>query len=705
MPSIFPKEWKVLLLSSFIILVLTACGGGGSSGSDDDDDNNGNPPPNNPPTTDTTSPAQITNLTAQTASSSSIELSWTASGDDGNQGTASEYDIRYSTSSINNGNWGSATRANNEPLPGVNGSAESFVVSGLSANTQYFFAVKVLDEANNESALSNVDNATTNANQAGAETVAGAVTTPYPTIKHISIEWEIDGDDDEDGAVSVRYRPVGTSGWQQGMNLIRVPAGNRVLSGREFTWTNKHSGSLFDLEPDTEYEIELTLNDPDSGEEVRIVTARTRPIPEAPASANVVNANPASFSTLLSSVNPGDILLLEAGNYSGFSVAQDGTADQPIVIRGENADTVIVNGSISLNGRQHVYIERLTVNGGISLNNGEHLVVRESNINTSGSGITALGNGVINAYIVDNTVIGPTDWNGNTVGAQGANQGEGIQLTGPGNVIAYNYVRGFRDAISTLEASGAVNQISIDIYNNDVDIGADDAIEADFTMGNARILNNRIANSFIALSAQPSLGGPTYFIRNVMYNIINTPFKMHRGSIGDIAFHNTVVKCGDAFGVFTSDTWSRSYFRNNVFIGGEGGGTYGGYSNGNGAVANLAAAAANTSFDYDAYGSIGTGRFDGRIRTNNFDSLAEMRAVTTEAHAQQIDLNIFAEVVAFPDNPFPAKTNPDLRLQSGNDAIDNGVFIPGINDNYAGNAPDIGAYELGDALPQYGPRN
>ncbi len=66
-------------------------------------------------------------------------------------------------------------------------------------------------------------------------------------------------------------------------------------------------------------------------------------------------------------------------------------------------------------------------------------------------------------------------------------------------------------------------------------------------MGNARIMRNRITNCFIGLSSQPGLGGPTYFIRNVMYNLINTPFKLARGSQGDIVLHNTVVKVGDGF--------------------------------------------------------------------------------------------------------------------------------------------------------------
>ena len=46
----------------------------------------------------------------------------------------------------------------------------------------------------------------------------------------------------------------------------------------------------------------------------------------------------------------------------------------------------------------------------------------------------------------------------------------------------------------------------------------------------------------------------------------------------------------------------------------------------------------------------------------------------------------------------------DLRLAKGSRAIDKGIALPNINDGFKGKAPDVGAYELGDEFPQYGPR-
>ena len=99
-------------------------------------------------------------------------------------------------------------------------------------------------------------------------TSAGAVTTPYPTTQAISIEWAIAGDSNNNGTVAVRFRKQGASTWQLGMPLLRVPAGSNTtgdFGSGGGKWSNHHAGSLFDLDPATTYDIELTLTDPDGG--------------------------------------------------------------------------------------------------------------------------------------------------------------------------------------------------------------------------------------------------------------------------------------------------------------------------------------------------------------------------------------------------------------------------------------------------------
>jgi len=527
-------------------------------------------------------------------------------------------------------------------------------------------------------------------------TTPGEVTTPYPTLINLSVEWAIEGDDDLDGVVTVRYRPIETTGWRDALPLRRVPAG----SSQGFSWSNKHSGSILDLQPDTGYEIELTLTDPDGGSGQHTVTAATRPVPQASPSGTERPADPSTVASVASSAQPGDIILLAAGDYDGFTFERDGTLDEPIVIRSVLQGAAVFGGDVRLDGRSHVFLEGLTVHGKIKFNGAEGIVVRRCAVHTTGSGIVSIGDGLINGYIADNVVLGTTDWSESSVGSSGDNHGEGIQFTGPGNVICHNFVRGFRDAISTMEDGEAHNQVSIDIYHNDIEVGADDAIEADFAMGNCRIVRNRITNSNTGLSAQPSLGGPTYFIGNVMYNLTHVPFKLHRGSVGDVVLHNTSVKCGDAFAVYTGDTWSHAWFRNNLFIGGDGPDT----CRGSGKVASLDAADGTCDFNFDGYGTIGTGDFRGRIGDDSFSSLAEMQANTTEHDAVELDMDVFSATVAYPSVPFPELPIPDLAILSGSAAADRGVPLANVNDGFDGAAPDLGALEAGREPPHYGPR-
>ncbi len=110
---------------------------------------------------DSTPPDAVADLATGTVTTSSVQLTWTAPGDDGSTGTATTYDVRYSTSTITAGNWATATQATGEPSPQIAGSGESFTVTGLSEATTYYFAIKASDEKPNESAISNVASATT----------------------------------------------------------------------------------------------------------------------------------------------------------------------------------------------------------------------------------------------------------------------------------------------------------------------------------------------------------------------------------------------------------------------------------------------------------------------------------------------------------------------------------------------------------------
>jgi len=114
---------------------------------------------------DAESPGAVIDLAVGSATESTLTLTWTATGDNGAVGTASQYDIRYSTSEITDDNWDSATQVDGEPAPKEAGTAESFTVTGLSPDTTYHFAMKTADEVPNWSELSNVPSATTTSMQ------------------------------------------------------------------------------------------------------------------------------------------------------------------------------------------------------------------------------------------------------------------------------------------------------------------------------------------------------------------------------------------------------------------------------------------------------------------------------------------------------------------------------------------------------------
>ena len=110
---------------------------------------------------DLIAPSAVSDLSVTDSTHNSVTLGWSAPGDDGTTGTATSYELRYSTSVINDGNWLSATTVSGEPTPGVAGTAESIILSGLSADTTYYFAIKTQDDNSNVSGLSNVATVTT----------------------------------------------------------------------------------------------------------------------------------------------------------------------------------------------------------------------------------------------------------------------------------------------------------------------------------------------------------------------------------------------------------------------------------------------------------------------------------------------------------------------------------------------------------------
>ena len=150
-------------------------------------------------TVDVTPPAAITDLSAVMGSGNGeVILSWTSPGDDGTQGTASQYEIRYSAAPITADNWNQATQLSGAPSPLVAGSSQNMTAVLPFSGYKYFFAIKTKDEANNTSTISNVVSAVSgpqSSNGAMVEEFLSSVgftqLTPNISISNGKVNWNV----------------------------------------------------------------------------------------------------------------------------------------------------------------------------------------------------------------------------------------------------------------------------------------------------------------------------------------------------------------------------------------------------------------------------------------------------------------------------------------------------------------------------------
>lgn len=124
-----------------LMLLLGGCGGGDDGG----------------PAPDVTSPAPIADLRLELSPGGGGVLArWTATGDDGGTGMASEYDLRVSTSPLTEEGYAAATRIPVGHPPLAAEAADSCLITDLPAAPAYYAALKAADESHNWSAMSNV---------------------------------------------------------------------------------------------------------------------------------------------------------------------------------------------------------------------------------------------------------------------------------------------------------------------------------------------------------------------------------------------------------------------------------------------------------------------------------------------------------------------------------------------------------------------
>ncbi len=114
------------------------------------------------PFADHTAPAPVTDLVAEAAGTTEVELTWTMTGDDQLLGQADQAVVAVADAPITDeASWQVADLAGTLTAVAAAGEPQVFTVGGLEPSTAYHFAVRILDETGAMSPVSNPATATT----------------------------------------------------------------------------------------------------------------------------------------------------------------------------------------------------------------------------------------------------------------------------------------------------------------------------------------------------------------------------------------------------------------------------------------------------------------------------------------------------------------------------------------------------------------
>jgi hypothetical protein len=555
-----------------------------------------------------------------------------------------------------------------------------------------------------------------------------------PTPEQVSLVLPVTGSLPQTATATVRYKPSGTSTWVTGHPLFRVrpdfsltPAVGSVQD--VFAWP------IIDLTPGTSYDVEVTVT---SGAASDVVTGTftTRTLPPAAGAPNKTVAAGASASAVQAAfdgLNPGDVLQFQNGTYDvdQLILRRSGTVGQPIYIRGQSRDGVILrdptNSIVRWETASNVVFENMTLQGsgvdggtsvfnlgilGYETGNSTRVTIRRLTVLGVNQGIV-FDNEVSEGLIYDNTLFGNNVWLQSFLESNLTWNDDGLRMPGFGNAIFNNSMKGFGDSLSLQAHSGSdtlTEARAVHFYRNDVRNSGDDLVEADYGHRNITFYDNRSHNSMTFLSLDPLYGGPLLFARNIGINIGRTPFKWNSQNTGQFVYNNTMlitVRMGDDLsGWYQSNNGpQRAYgYRNNIFIY-RGNGTYlpwlenGGhdpidwthnswYPNKGiqwGALFPSLAAAQSGIASTTPLFSGATKRFanDNVTTSDPFNPPVPMGATwLTEITASF--------------TPTPA---------AGSAPKNSGAVIPNITDGFSGAAPDRGAVVAGRAAAFYGDRS
>lgn len=193
-------------------------------------------------------PGPVTDLAVISTTTHSATLSWTAPGNDGGEGTAAVYDLRYATALITDQTWEAGVQVLDLPQPAIAGTPETFTVDGLLTGQVVYFALKTGDERPNWSALSNVAEGTIVDLTPPARVTDLRV--PATTSHSVTVSWTAPGDNGAVGtaaAYDLRYATASITEetWGAAMAVPGVPVPQAAGTRESITITNLESRQLY----------------------------------------------------------------------------------------------------------------------------------------------------------------------------------------------------------------------------------------------------------------------------------------------------------------------------------------------------------------------------------------------------------------------------------------------------------------------------
>ena len=483
---------------------------------------------------------------------------------------------------------------------------------------------------------------------------------------------------------------------------LEIERGGRYVPAHPFVrYDAGHmASSLFGLRPGSRYRIRI------GGKHVReFSTLRDFVIPEPERVIRVTTMD--ALKRAVGAARPGTEIRVAPGIYRGsVIITKSGRANAPIVLRGDVAEVNIPierrtglpvidatgeDSGIEIRGASHVVLDGLQVRNaekhGVYLLRASHCVVQNMQIYDNGywnliisKGGESAGRHLIQYNHVADKVHGKFVFSyrrqpGVTYyGIQQDNQG------GWGTTIRGNVVEGHVDGIMSSGDESMLRDVpedhpdvlskwvnrEVDVYDNVIRNHRDDAIEADGICVNQRVFRNLLVRSQNATSVSPAGPGPFFFVRNLMIDYQEGGAKLNtgagRGVIRNIYYYHNVFRpssdnrYGGALTLWMGTPSKNLFFRNNIFTGRVKAISFQGLPH-------------TPDMDYDLWDTLDIEKARQRFLSNG---------IVWEPHG------VFASA-RLDDNHRPLADSP---------AIDRGILIPGINDDFRGAGPDLGAYEI-----------